>query len=174
MRYLNISFLGAMVCICFAGCNSLETSLAHTEGHPSTQSTQPTTMLEQRDDDILSRDYAVAEKALNKAVLEKNHATIRRGLENPILPIQQKTAEAISEIDDETFVPNLIIALRKNQSVMAGGSEIRGLQNKLDLTLIAALEKLTKIEFGVSEKLSTNDIEGVIKKSEEWWAKRQR
>jgi HEAT repeat protein len=117
---------------------------------------------------ILSKDYQIARKALDKAVLEKDLETIKLGLKNPILDIRKKTVEAMAKIGDETFVPNLIVALEQNQGIIAGGSEIQSLQNKLNEIIISTLEKLTKLKFNISEKLSSEDIDEVIRKSREW------
>ncbi len=121
-----------------------------------------------QNNDILSKDYFVAEKALKKAIAEKDNITIKTGLKSPIFSIKQKTAEAIIQLDDNTFVPGLIDALQENQGVTAGGNEAEELQDQLNKALISALEKLTKMTFNIPETLSPADINKVIQKSREW------
>lgn len=135
--------------------------------------TQQTIKLEeqinQQEDSISSKDYAVAEKALNKAILEKDKKTIKLGLQSRYFPIRQKTVEAIANIKDETFVPNLIKSLQGNQGIIAGGTETEVMQNDLNEVIVSALQKLTKLKFKVSKPLSTEDINEVLDKSQDWY-----
>jgi HEAT repeat protein len=95
------------------------------------------------DGEILSKEYAIAEKALVRAVLEKDKETLKLGLKSQFFPIKQKTVEAITEIEDKTFVPDLINAFQENQSIFSGGTETKIMQDNLNKAIAFALEKLT-------------------------------
>jgi HEAT repeat protein len=95
------------------------------------------------DGEILSKEYAIAEKALVRAVLEKDKETLKLGLKSQFFPIKQKTVEAITEIEDKTFVPDLINAFQENQSIFSGGTETKIMQDSLNKAIAFALEKLT-------------------------------
>lgn len=170
MKCATNLFLIAMLCLSLNGCSNLETGIAQTK-EPSEveQTTAQKSASIQNKKDILSDDYATAEKALKKSVLEKNKDTIKLGLKSPILDIRKKTAEAIAKTDEETFIPNLIEALEQNQGIIGGGSEIQSLQNELNETIVSTLEQLTKLTFKVSEPLSPEDIQKILKESREWW-----
>lgn len=99
----------------------------------------------QQNKEILSKDYKIAEKALNKAVFEKNKDTIRLGLKSPILEIRAKTVKEIGKLADETFVPNLIEALEENQGIIDGGSEIQVMQQELNKDIVSVLEKFDQL-----------------------------
>lgn len=169
MKCATNLFLIILLCISLNGCSNLETSIAQTN-EPS--AVEQTTAFQdasiQNDNKILSEDYAIAEKALNKAVLKKNKDTIKLGLKSPIPDIRKKTVEAIAKIGNEAFVPNLIVALEQNQGIIAGGSEIQSLQNKLNEIIISTLEQLTKLKFNISKPLSPEDIKEVLDKTKDW------
>jgi hypothetical protein len=157
------------LCACFTSCTNLEPGMTQAKEPFEIQqpATQTTPVIEQ-DNNILSKDYAVAEKALNKAFLEKNNNIVRLGLKNSILSIRLKTVEAIREINNETFVPSLIEALQENQILLEGGSEIQSFQEELNKTIISTLEQLTKLKFNLSNPISSKDIKEVLDKSQEW------
>lgn len=163
-------FLLITFCIGLNGCTTnLETSMAQTkEPFINKQPTPQKSPQMEQDSNILNNDYTVAEKALNKAVLEKNKDTVRLGLKSPILDIRKKTVETIVQFNDVTFVPNLIVALQENQGIIGGGSETQVLQSKLNVTIISALEHLTKLKFKLSKPLSPEDIQEILKKIQEW------
>lgn len=136
-------------------------------------------MLErQQKTSILSKNYNVAKLALNKAVLEKDKSTIRLGLKGFSLLIKRDAIQAIKQLDDKTFVPDLIKALDENQGVMSGGSETEAEQQELNKEIISALKQLTGLEFPYLTDSSTipcfsdcpsKDIQRVVKESSEWW-----
>src|SRR5687767_6378695 len=68
---------------------------------------------------IRSPEYSIAKAALDKAVKDKDIETLRLGLTSTIITIRHKTAEAITNTDVILFVPDLIAALRQNQSVIS-------------------------------------------------------
>lgn len=117
---------------------------------------------------ILNKNYSTAEAALNKAIKEKNNETIRLGLRSQILPIRQKTAEAISNTDVKTFVPDLVKALRENQGIISGGTETQLLQQDLNRAIITAIENLTDIQFNVTTDLSPDEVKKFIRITEKW------
>jgi hypothetical protein len=170
MKWATNLFLFIVFCICLNGCSNFETSMAQTKEpliteQPTPQKSPPT----EQDNDILSNDYTIAGKALDKAILEKDKNTIRVGLKSEFLDIRKKAVETIEEFNDETFVPNLIVVLQENQGLIGGGTETQIQQDNLNKAIISALEHLTKLEFKVSTPLSFEDIEGILKESQEWW-----
>ncbi len=118
--------------------------------------------------EILSKDYAVAEKALNKAIEEKDVNTLRTALKSQFLPLKQKAVEAIADLNDKTFVPDLIDALEENRGVIDGGSETQIFQEQLNKTLVSTLQRLTKLKFDVSEKPTSEEMDEIVKKVREW------
>jgi hypothetical protein len=172
------SGISAVIVIVFLsgllGCSNYEvTTMPSKQTHkPGTENAQNTPPISQKDD-ILSRDYAVAERALDRAVVEKDSETIRLGLKNPILSIKRKAALAIAETNDVTFVPFVIEALQMNQVEMLGGTETRVLQDELNMTLVTTLAKLTNLKFAVSKKPTASEIQKVIASGQEWWSKRR-
>lgn len=170
MKHFASLFLLVILSVNLISCAVSEDNLAQTgEGSKPTPTNSQRNISMKQDDNILSKDYSVAEKALNKAVLEKDKETIRLGLKSPIFSIKQKTAEAIAEIKDKTFVPSLIEALEKNQGVIAGGSEAEVMQQELNKAIVYALEQLTGLQLLFSENLSADDIQRILNESREWW-----
>jgi hypothetical protein len=184
MKWAKNLFFFIMLCVGLTSCNSSEISVAQTKEsfkieQPTPQKSPPMS----QDNNILSKDYAVAEKALNKAVLEKDKNTIRLGLKNHILTLKIKTVGAIKELNDKTFVPNLIEALRENQSIIDGGTETQGFQEELNKSIVSALRQLTKLKFPYfddARKLDNfrdfarPDIQKVLEETQEWWKVYQR
>lgn len=181
MKYFASSVLLLILSINQISCAVSEYNLAQTgkELEPTPISSQKNISMKQ-DNSILSKDYNIAEKALNKAVLEKDKETIKLGLRSPILTIKQKTVEVIADTQDKTFVPNLIEVLEKNQSSIAGGSEARVMQQDLDKAIIFSLEQLTGLQMlpsgslSTSDRLSSDDIQQALNKSRRWWEVYQR
>lgn len=140
----------------------------------STQMEQPSPLRTPRvelNNDVLNKDYSVAEPALERAISNKDYQTMRLAMGSSLLPIKQKVVEAIGHSHDKSFVPDLIATLRNNQSVMVGGTEIQLEQDALNLAVIHDLEILTKLKFGISHDPSSKDIETVISKAKDWLAK---
>jgi hypothetical protein len=118
---------------------------------------------------ILDKDYTIAKRALDKAVLQRDKETIRLGLKRDSLDFKREVVHAIEQLKDKLFVPDLINALEGNQITMRGGTETKLLQQELNEAIVSALKKVTNINFLISDKLSTDDIQQVLKKSREWW-----
>lgn len=174
MKYSISLFWLIMLWINLSGCVVFQESTAQIKELPKTsQTNSQSNMHMEQDNKILSRDYAIAEKALDKAVSERDKKTIRLGLNSRFLPIKQKTVEVIAEIKDETFVPNLIETLGENQAVMTGGTEMQIMQDDLNKAIVFALEQLTGLQFLFLENLSSEDIQRVLKESQEWWKTHQ-
>lgn len=164
-----VKLLLVMLELSMTSCATLETSVAQTKEQFETErSGTPVSVSPKQDKAILSKDYATAEKVLNKAVLEKVRETIRLGLKSPILTIKQKIVQAAAELDDKTLILDLIEALSENQLLLEGGTETKIMQGDLNEAIIFALEKLTEIKFSVSEKVTSEDVSEILKKSREW------
>ncbi|HSK74637.1 MAG TPA: hypothetical protein VK892_23255 [Pyrinomonadaceae bacterium] len=175
MKYFAGLCLLLILCINLFSCAESQDSLAQTENvlKPTPTNSQKDMSINQ-EDNILSKNYSVAEKALNRAILQKDKKTLRLGLKSPIFTIKQKTVETIADISDETFIPSLIEVLEKNQGTVAGGNEVKVMQQDLNKAIVLALEQLTGLQFLFSEKLSANDIQRILNESREWWKVHQR
>lgn len=162
--------LAITIGITLISCNKLEQTKVQTKDSFENKKPLPQIIPTiKQDNEILSKDYNIAEKALSKAVKEKDKHTIRLGLKNPILTIRLKTVEAIKESDDKTFfVGDLIDALSENQLILEGGTETKIFQKELDRNIVSALEILTGLNFPRIENLSSKDIEKILKESREW------
>lgn len=168
MKKRFILFVGFLLIVC-NGCNIQNSDLTSlVVNTPS-----PMSEAQKNQNDILSKNYDLAAKTLEKAIAEKDRKIIRLGLKNPILPIRQKAAEATAEIGDIEAVPPLIDALEFNRGIMAGGTEAQIMQNDLNKAIISALEELTKLKFMVSDEISAEDVRKVIERSREWWKDNQ-
>lgn len=166
----------------FSSCAVSQEDFVQTrESFKGIQTNSQENIMTKQDDKILSRDFSVAEKALKQAIEQKDKEAIRKGLKNQDLLLGQKTSDAIIkaiiEMKDITFVPNLIEALQQNRSIIAGGGEIVFLQRDLDKMLVNALNKLTRLDFKVSNHSLGNvneyakhieEINEIIKQSLEW------
>lgn len=126
---------------------------------------------------ILSKYYYLAERAFEKAVLEKDKTTLRLGLKAFSLILKAKVVREIKQFDDKSFVPDLIAALEANQGIMSGGSETTFAQNELTKEIVLALEKLTELQFSYFNnspgdddlfKFPRMDIERILKESRNW------
>ncbi len=126
---------------------------------------------------ILSKYYYPAERAFEKAVLEKDKTTLRLGLKAFSLVLRAKVVREIKQFDDKSFVPDLIVALEANQGIMSGGSEIVSFQNQLNKEIVLALEKLTELKFPYFDdspssedifKSPQKDIERILKEIRNW------
>lgn len=182
-NYMEIEMkIALLIFVCFALIGCVDTPSM--EGTPTVSgsgiplSTPPIN----EDDSILSNEYSVAERALSRAVLEKNRATIREGLKSKFIGLKIDAVKALAEMNDKSSVPNLVEALQANQGVIDGGSETQILQNDLNQAIIRALERLTGLEFSVSKRLnkeklsrytpfSSEEIEDVVSKSGQWQTK---
>jgi hypothetical protein len=165
---MNLCLL-MMFLIILDGCSVSEEGLAQSQesSKPSQIDSQRNTPMKQ-DDKILSRDLSIAENALNKAILGKDKDTIKLGLKNPVFTIRQKTVEAIAELKDESFVPELVEALQENQGLIAGGSEAQIMQDDLNQSIVYAISRLTRQKFKLSNPISSQEIKEVLDKSQNW------
>jgi hypothetical protein len=126
---------------------------------------------------ILSKYYYPAQRAFEKAVLEKDKITLRLGLKAFSLTLRSKVVIEIKQLDDKSFVPDLIVALEANQAIMSGGSETQSMQNQLNKEIVFALEKLTELQFTYFDdspsgdsffEYPRKDIERILKESRDW------
>ncbi len=155
----------------FSSCTVSQEGVAQMQDSSKpTQTNSSESLPMKQDDKILSKDYVAAEKALVRAILEKDKETLKLGLKSQFFPIKQKTVEAITEIEDKTFVPDLINALQENQSIFTGGTETEVMQNDLNKTTVFSLSRLTGLKFDASEQLSSGEINKVLEESRKWWS----
>lgn len=119
---------------------------------------------------VLNKDYTIAKRALDKAVLQRDKETIRLGLQKNSLIFKKDVIQGIEQLNDKSLVPDLISVLESNQVVMTGGTETKLLQQELNEAIISALKKITKLNFSIpDDKLSDDVIQQVLRKSREWW-----
>ena len=119
---------------------------------------------------LLSPDFAVADQALSAAIKRRDAALIAVALGQKHLEMKVKAARALLDLGDRATVPRLIAALEGNQVFYTGDSETKVLQKELDQALVAALAKLTGIDFGAAAG-SPADIGRALRLSREWWEK---
>lgn len=133
--------------------------------------------LTQQDAPILSKDYSIAERALNRAALEKDSATLVSGLKAISLEIRNRAVIELTKFDDRSLVVDLLDALKSNQTLMSGGSETEGMQRELNRSIINALTKFTGLKFDYVTDYSllpcfsqcpTPEIERVIQETKAW------
>jgi hypothetical protein len=167
INQIPILLLFLITCVILGSCTEFKADKIQTDSfdakYPKTQETPST-----EQNNIISKDYLIAEKSLKKAVLEKDKKTLKVGLRSSFLTIRQKIVEAIIELNDKTFVADLIESLQANQIILDGGTETQIEQSELDRTIIRGLESLTKIDFKVSKELSIENIAEIIKRSQDW------
>lgn len=145
---------------------------------------QMTIQCKQEDNSILSCDYLTAKKSLEKALQKNDKETIRLGLKRFLsFKVKMDIAKAIAQLEDKSFVPDLIDALEKNQGVLSGGTETDILQALLSRELIITIEKLTGLKFNLrdlprpdsvekfepSNYISSDEIQKAIKQASLWW-----
>lgn len=119
-------------------------------------------------DDILSRDYSTAQRALSHAIAKGDRTVLRRGLKSQLFSIKLAVVTAVAETTDQTFVQTLLETLQNNQAIFSGGTETEALQNDLNFELIVALAKLTGMRLNVSRSVSRQQIKQAIQKSSSW------
>ena len=124
--------------------------------------------------DILSADFTTAERALSEAIKNRDAAAVARALEQQHLELKLRAAIALAAIGERTSVPRLIEALEQNQVKITGGGEAMALQGDLNRALLAALSKLTAIDFGPIDPPSQQDVEKALRLSREWWEKNKK
>lgn len=154
---LSLAFLFLL-----AGCSPLEESTAQDINKVSNSKMDG-------QNEVLSKDYLKAEKALVKAIQAEDRKTIRLGLKNENLLIKKKAVIALGEIEDKQSVPDLIQVLLENQIVMNGGNEIVAMQDDLDRSTVLALSRITELKFDISGKLSSDEVNKVLQQSQKWW-----
>ncbi|MCW5747630.1 MAG: hypothetical protein KIT36_15695 [Alphaproteobacteria bacterium] len=120
---------------------------------------------------IVSPDYGTADQALTEAIGRRDAALVARGLENRHLELKLKAATALGEFGDKASVPHLIEALVQNEAPYAGGSESVVLQADLNRALVAALHKVTGVDFGAVDPQSRADLNRALRLSRDWWEK---
>ncbi len=130
---------------------------------------------ETQDKSVLSRDHKLALKAIKKARKDRDVSNIRRGLKSRFFGIKRLSVNGIKTLDDIDSFLLLTDALRSNQSLVGGGTEIAIEQRKLSVEIIKTLQHFTGLGFGITESLDLHKrddpefIDQVIKESLEWW-----
>jgi hypothetical protein len=120
---------------------------------------------------ILSPDFTTADRALAEAIKDRNAALVERALEQKHLELKLKAATALATMGERTSIPRLIEALERNQAKITGGSEATILQTDLNRAIVAALSKLTTIDYGTVDPASEQDVARALRLSREWWEK---
>jgi hypothetical protein len=117
-------------------------------------------------DPILSNDHGVATQALDKAISERDEATIRLGLKEGSLSFKKDVVRAVRNAYFQSFVPDLIEALEENRD--SAGAETAQ-QQELKIAVVSALMHLTGLRFPKTEELSKTDVEKILEVSREWY-----
>jgi HEAT repeat protein len=126
------------------------------------------------DERILSTDFATANQALAESIKNRDARLVRLALDHPALEIKRQAAAALGQLGDSSCVPNLIDVLERNQAVQRGGSETLVLQTELNAAVIAALQKLTGVDFGAADASSPEDVRRALETSRQWWQENQK
>ena len=169
---MKLHYIIFFVVLFWGGCSASSDNLLSVEERksPIKQNKMEESNLNSiQEKEILSRNYQIAQKALEKAIKEKDKDTLRSGLKNQNPLIKKKVVDAISDIDFKDSVPDLIDALKRNQILLRGGTEVQLLQRDLDVAIVKTLEKLTQLDFDVTDALSSEDVNKVIEQSNRWW-----
>jgi HEAT repeat protein len=120
-------------------------------------------------DGVLSRDFDTASRALEQAITSRDPGPALAALGHPALEIRRQAADALGEFGGRAAVPRLLDALEQNQSVLRGGTETGMLQAELNVALVAAVQKLTGVEFGAGNPPSDADVRRVLEQGRRWW-----
>lgn len=135
---------------------------------------------------ILSKDYTIAQKALLENQQKGNTQAVCLSLKNQMLGIKSQAVSALKVMKDSSAVECLIAALKDNQVPQPGGTEERILQDDLDENIILTLHDLVGIQIPQQDKKSQaqsvsikkpaftrEQVKKVIKDGEEWLVKKQ-
>jgi HEAT repeat protein len=126
------------------------------------------------DERILSTDFATANQALAESIKNRDARLVRLALDHPALEIKHEAAAALGELGDRSSVPKLIDVLELNQAVQRGGSETLVLQTELNAAALAALQKITGVDFGATDASSPEDVRRALETSRQWWQENQK
>ena len=133
---------------------------------------------------ILSKDYAIARKALTENQVKRDTVAVCLSLKNQMLEIKLLAASALRSIKDKSSVECLIRALKENQIPHPGGTEDRILQDEIDENIVLALQELIEIKVPPQNKkqiknpiikksaFTRDQVSEVIRMSEVWLAKK--
>jgi hypothetical protein len=128
-----------------------------------------TEMRQKQKNDILSKDYTIAKQALDKAIAERDEATLRLGLKKGSLSFKRDIVQAVKNAWYQSFVPDLMITLEDNQASTNTNAEDSSKRQELEKAIVSALMHLTGLRFSQSEELSTNDIQKIVEESRLWY-----
>jgi PBS lyase HEAT-like repeat len=142
--------------------------LCHEVNAGKVSSRQPDTINQEMQEKILSKDFAVAKKALDDNRQQKRVMAIRMSLKSQFLNIRKEAADAIRELQDKPSVPALIEALENNQVRYTGGSETQLMQAELNKSLLSGLQTLTGLNLTEGRELSDTQIKKAIQESKLW------
>lgn len=115
---------------------------------------------------ILSDDYNIAKKTLEKAVAERDEATLRLGLKKGSLSIKKDVIQAVRNAYFQTFVPDLIAVLEEIQTSEKAETDE---QKQIKRIIIPALMHLTGLRFQQQEEFSRDDTQKIIEESQQWY-----
>jgi HEAT repeat protein len=121
------------------------------------------------EEEALSKDSRVAQRALERSIRLKDAKAIRVSLDHNSPKIKRMAVEALEELGDEASVPALIRVLEAYQYEMRGGTEIRIYRENLTRSLVSALKNLIGDPFYTEDPPSEADIAKVLRESKAWW-----
>lgn len=115
---------------------------------------------------ILSRDYNVAQKALEENVLAKDVKAVCLSLWHRAQSLKIKAADALGLLRSQEAVGCLTEALKDNLAYRPHDTESTLLRDQLNKSLIASLRAITGLRLPTKNKYLDSDIEKVIKRIE--------
>lgn len=127
------------------------------------------TETEYQQNPILCKDYVVAKRALDKAVSERDAATLRLGLKKGSPFFKKEIVLAVRNAWFQSFVPDLITVLEENQISTSANKGNISERNELKKAVVAALRHLTGLPFPIPDELSISDLGKILEESREWY-----
>jgi hypothetical protein len=127
-------------------------------------------LVQQQESPILSSDYKIAKQALEKAIYERDEATLKLGLMANSMILRQEVFRTVANLSYQWFVPDLVKALEENQTITDKGIKTVSEQKQFNKSIISALARLTGLEFFPNEKiLPAEEFLEIQNKSLEWY-----
>lgn len=132
---------------------------------------------------LWSRDIEEAKKAIQYFAKLKAGNLLALALKHPCDEVKTQAASSLKGLVDKEFMPDLVVALKRSNVIVIGGTEAQILRNRLKQALVEALAYLTGQDFSEElaylraqekEYLAGDDAEGiekinaVIAKCEKW------
>jgi len=121
-------------------------------------------MTEKKNEPILGEDFQAAQDALEKAIHDRDAATLETALKSRSYAIRTRAAEALGKVGGKQSIRPLCDAL-ENRWALLGGTEVELYQRQLVTAVVGALARLTGEDFGPINPDSDDDVRRVLEKA---------